>query len=358
MPKRKQVGTRAESALQRVAECLYRNDSSGTYYAWVKRSGKQIKRSLRTKDRKLAERRLADFRKEIGAENADASERRQSFRALGEKWLAVASAGMKPASAERVAYCLKEVNKRFGDLRIADITRPICRDWAAKRAGEVRPSTYNKDANVLKAVLEFAVERGILIDSPAKGIPHLKVVDKPVRIPSRAEYETLVETMRSMDVRNAEAVNLVHLLAFSGMRLAEATHITWREIDFERGQFTVSGGEVGTKNREVRIVPLFPKLRDFLLNLREERQPSQSDCIMVNRTAKEAISSACKAANLQHFTHHCLRHYFVSNAIEVGVDFKTIAAWIGHKDGGLLVAKTYGHLRDSHSAAMAERMVF
>ena len=50
-----------------------------------------------------------------------------------------------------------------------------------------------------------------------------------------------------------------------------------------------------------------------------------------------------------------MRHYFVSNAIEAGVDFKTIAAWVGHKDGGLLVAKTYGHLRDTHSFEMAKR---
>lgn len=53
-----------------------------------------------------------------------------------------------------------------------------------------------------------------------------------------------------------------------------------------------------------------------------------------------------------------LRHVFCSNAIEAGVDFKTIAAWLGHKDGGLLVARTYGHLRDEHSTLMAQRMTF
>jgi len=47
-----------------------------------------------------------------------------------------------------------------------------------------------------------------------------------------------------------------------------------------------------------------------------------------------------------------MRHYFVSNAIEKNIDFETIAAWVGHKDGGLLVAKTYGHLRDTHSVEM------
>jgi hypothetical protein len=67
------------------------------------------------------------------------------------------------------------------------------------------------------------------------------------------------------------------------------------------------------------------------------------------------MAHACKAASLPDFTLHnrafCapspvlrppitnnldpITLYFVSNAIEAGVDFKTIAAWVGHKDGGL-----------------------
>jgi hypothetical protein len=61
MPKKQQSETLAEPALQRVGACLYRNQTSGTYYAWVKRAGKQIKRSLKRKGRKLAQRRLAGF---------------------------------------------------------------------------------------------------------------------------------------------------------------------------------------------------------------------------------------------------------------------------------------------------------
>jgi hypothetical protein len=34
----------------------------------------------------------------------------------------------------------------------------------------------------------------------------------------------------------------------------------------------------------------------------------------------------------------------------------TIAAWLGHKDGGILVGKVYGHLLDDHrKASRAER---
>ncbi|MBN2686236.1 MAG: hypothetical protein JXR40_13230 [Pontiellaceae bacterium] len=35
-----------------------------------------------------------------------------------------------------------------------------------------------------------------------------------------------------------------------------------------------------------------------------------------------------------------------------------IAGWLGHKDGDLLTAKTYGHLHDEHSAEMAKRMTY
>jgi hypothetical protein len=86
----------------------------------------------------------------------------------------------------------------------------------------------------------------------------------------------------------------------------------------------------------------------------EPLQPG--DRIVQIYEAKKAITSACQTAKLPHFHHHSLRHFFCSNAIETGIDFKTIAGWLGHKDGGLLVAKTYGHLRDEHSAAMAKRM--
>lgn len=152
--------------------------------------------------------------------------------------------------------------------------------------------------------------------------------------------------------------DLVELLAYSGMRIAEAVNLTWADVDFDRGVFTVTGGEGGTKNHEDRTVPLFPALRELLQRIRGDRSPAPTDRVIPIITAKKAMNTACERAKLPHFHHHALRHYFVSNAIEAGVDFKVIANWVGHKDGGLLVAKTYGHLRDAHSFEMAKRMTF
>ena len=133
----------------------------------------------------------------------------------------------------------------------------------------------------------------------------------------------------------------------------------WEDIDFKKGQFTVTGGERGTKNHEARTVPLFPALEALLVRLRNRLgETTSSGRIIPIDSAKKAMASACRIAGLPCFTHHNLRHFFCSNAIEAGVDFKAIAGWLGHKDGGMLVAKTYGHLRDEHSAAMAKRMTF
>jgi len=132
--------------------------------------------------------------------------------------------------------------------------------------------------------------------------------------------------------------------------------MTWGCVDFERENFRITK----SKNSEPRTVPLFPSLRALLLRIRRAQGPLatyQSPLVSI-RSAMTALKSACKELGFPDFTHHSLRHFFCSNAIEAGVDFKTIAGWLGHKDGGMLVARTYGHLRDEHSAQMAKRMTY
>jgi 3-dehydroquinate synthase len=46
----------------------------------------------------------------------------------------------------------------------------------------------------------------------------------------------------------------------------------------------------------------------------------------------------------------------VAHAIEQGVDVPTVAKWLGHKDGGALAMRTYGHIRDQHSLEQARKL--
>lgn len=352
----------ASTRFLKVAECLYRNESSGRYYALLKRSGKQIRRSLKTSDRKLAERRLRDFRAKVDQLDPKKGKLKITFDDLGKTWLDTLRPTLKQSSFNRRELSYRQLKRYFGGVNIRHITRAQCEQWAQKRSPQLAASSFNNERETLISILDYGEREGLLLANVARVVRRRKMGKTHMLIPSREQFETLVKTMRAMDPRYQAGADLVELLAYSGSRLGEATQIRWGDIDFERGFFVITGGETGTKNHDPRTVPLFPILRAYFLRIRSEREKlgqavGTTDRITATSTAKKAIDAASRKAGLPHFSHHCMRHFFVSNAIEKGIDFKTIAAWVGHKDGGLLVAKTYGHLRDTHSFEMAKLMV-
>jgi integrase len=72
----------------------------------------------------------------------------------------------------------------------------------------------------------------------------------------------------------------------------------------------------------------------------------------------KALISACEKAGLKNFGFHDCRHYFISHCVMSGIDFMTIARWVGHQDGGVLIGKVYGHLSNEHPQRQAQRVSF
>ena len=352
---------RVQASYTKVAENLYRNDSSGTYYALVKRSGKQIKKALQTKDPQIAKRRLRGLLETLDRKTPKALNVAILFREMGERWLKVVKPHLKDSSYRRRQTSLRMLNASFGNLNVRSISRRTCEDWASRRAPTCKPSTFNIDRETLISVLQYAEEEGIILDNPARVVKKRKLAKTDLRIPSLDHLQRILKHLRSLDVRYHRSADLVELLAWSGMRKAEANALRWGDIDWERNLFTVTGGAVGTKNHEVRHVPIFPQFKEFLERmkaqyLQELCELDASAPVVLNQNAKKGLEAACRNLELPHYNHHSMRHFFVSLAIEKGIDFKTIAAWVGHKDGGILVAQTYGHLRDAHSIEMAKLM--
>jgi integrase len=76
------------------------------------------------------------------------------------------------------------------------------------------------------------------------------------------------------------------------------------------------------------------------------------------RECQKAMNRAAQLVGMARITHHDLRHLFATRCIESAVDIPTVSRWLGHKDGGALAMKVYGHLRDQHSVAMAQKVTF
>ena len=347
----------------RVAENLYRLKTSGGYYGLVKRGDKQFRRSLRTKDRKLAERRLNELRAQVG--NLTTSEDAfLSFEEVAKRWMAVTAHTLKPSSAYRREQCIRYLVPYFAGLAIRNIQRQHCERWLTDRAPRLAAMTMNRELELMRAVFAYAVKLGFLMQNPADDIARRRVVHAQIAIPTREQFRNLVTAIRESDGRADSkekaqpGADLVELLAYSGCRLGEATSLRWRDVDFEKNCFTVTGGEGSTKNHEQRTIPMTQALRSLLSRWRDERKPQPADFVSPIDSAKKCLATGCRRLGFPTFTHHDFRHFFATTCIESGVDIPTVSRWLGHKDGGALAMRVYGHLRQEHSLAAISKVQF
>ena len=228
------------------------------------------------------------------------------------------------------------------------------------RGAKLSARSWNIDVETLKQIFDYAQNTlRILIDNPARQLKRKKQPKPGIAIPSKEQFRAVVGELRNGHRATGEAADFVEFLGYSGMRQAEASEVRWRDINFDLGTVLVTGGEHGTKNYQARTIPLFTPLRRLVETIRQRKKPLADDQLIFDiAAARLQLMRACERLGLQRFGHHTMRHFFCSNAIEAGCDFKVIAEWLGHKDGGVLVAMTYGHLRSEHSAAMARRINF
>lgn len=270
----------AQAVFRKVAENLYRLESSGTYYALFKRAGKQIRRSLKTSDAALARRRLNDLRDKVARLSQTKGTSKLTFGTLAERWLTNHRAHLKEKSISRLDTCLEGLNPYFGHVPIRNISSRQCEAWINARGVKISPASYKHERRVLLSVLDFAMRDGLILDNPARvAVPIRKVPKAKIVIPTRDQFTTMVATIRKADIRAKPAGDLVELLGYTGMRLGKAVNLTWGDVDWDRNSFTVTGGERLTKNHEVRVVPMFPALRELLERLRGDKIPAPTEKI-------------------------------------------------------------------------------
>jgi integrase len=214
---------------------------------------------------------------------------------------------------------------------------------------------------VLRHVLNVAIEGGVIYANPAAALKRAAIRGKQISLPSVDKFNALIAEMRnghSRDSRNCADFALG--LAVTGMRKGEANALEWRDVDFETGEIIVRGdATTGTKNWTVRRVPLIPDARALFERMRADRAGERLDAKLFRvGECQKALDRACKKIGADRITHRDLRHLFATRCIESGVDIPTVSRWLGHKDGGALAMKTYGHLRREHSIAQAQRVTF
>ncbi len=348
---------------------LVRYRPSGTYYARFRVGGKLVWKSLETPVFSVAKQRLPDT---IRAHRANG----ESARALAIGKMTVKDAAGVLLAKIRANVSLKPRSKYYRELIIGFIRRSWptlfetdvrkvserdCQDWLVRHQQQYAPTVVNASIGTLREIFAEAVNAGARFNNPAADLSRVKLRAKRLELPSRQRFLEFVEAIRTAGGgQSKDCANLVRFLAYSGLRIGEARNVMWADVHFTRRELHVRGDpQTATKNGETRHVPLIPELEKMLTDLRAERRDEAlATPVMRVFECQNSMTHAAEKIGMKRITHHDLRHLFATICIESGVDIPTVSRWLGHKDGGALCMKTYGHLRQEHSQAQAQRVSF
>lgn len=307
--------------------------------------------------------------------------RAPGFNDYADRYLDAISAGIG-AKKHRVVIgeraILKQWRKHLKDIRLDQIRKALVNDFITKRLKAGRsPRTCNLDVIILRNVINRAIDDGLLPANPIAGLKPLKVTTQKRSLFNAADldkiYEAIFQTrtnekMKTVPVtQNADQfADYLRFLQFTGAREKEALRVKWADVDLDGGRVTI-GADGDTKNHKGRTVDFNPKLAELLKDMHPRRAPDSQWLFpspqrgikdIPARSFRESLNLTRTAAGLPKFGFHDCRHHFISMAVMSGIDFMTIASWVGHQDGGVLIGKVYGHLANEHKKAMAEKMNF
>ena len=282
-----------------------------------------------------------------------------------------ANTRMKPSSKHYRRICIRKLQTTWPELwdkRISQIEEADCRAWAHQLRSGIAAQYFNNVIDTLRLIIDAGIkdhlrQGGKPFTNSARTVAKSRIPTKALDLPERDQFRAVVDFVRNRSSWGPKAADLVEFLAYSGLRLyTEVRHVRWEDIDWARKELVVRGSpETATKNWAIRRIPLLPDMLELLNRMKTQREEvglPLSGKLLEVQECPVSLRQACAKLGIAHLRHHDLRHLFATRCIESGVDIPTVARWLGHKDGGGLAMRIYGHLRNEHSQEMAKKVKF
>jgi integrase len=224
---------------------------------------------------------------------------------------------MKPQSKQYRLWCLQKIQRtwpKLWDLRLDQITEEDCKEWAAKLNKESACHYYNNTIATLRQVLDAGIaehkrDAGTGIENPAQHLSRVRIRQKELQLPELAQFFELVKNLKMRSGGWGRRVgDLIEFLAFSGLRIrSEALWVNWEDIDWQCKEIIVRGHpQTGTKNSEIRRIPIILDMENLLKRLQAERP--RTGPILIVRRCYEALARACNEIEIPRLTHYDFRH--------------------------------------------------
>jgi integrase len=308
----------------------------------------------------------------------DSRSRRPGFESVCKEYFVSAVFSQKKCrTQDSQRQAIARWIKHLGGTKIDQIALRHIDDYRSARLREgTAARTVNIDVIALRQVLAYAKMRGqidniIQFFSPRHGGALKALPQRPApkrRLLTKEQFYSLTDAATPETTKNAAQLRYyLRFLALTGAREREALSVARRDVDFASG-FVMIGAAGDSKNSRSRTVDFSPELEALLRELEAALPPdtrwlfpspqrgSRKD--IHSQTLRESFKFVREKAQLQWVGFHEMRHFFASQCVMAGIDFMTIAEWLGHSDGGILVGKVYGHLAAAHKQEAARKLRF
>lgn len=331
-------------------------------------SGAKVQRriSLTAASVQAAKDELATLRQQRNSSALPLVQASPLFAEFKETYLAAHRNLKRPGTLDCEQVHLNHWSEFFTGVRLHKISKAAILAFRAKKLAEGWTGrSANLSLTILRNVLNHAVDNGLIHKSPADGIRPVKWVPKKRSLVTGAEIESVCAAAIEHLQNGQQMADYVRLMARCGSRRNETLRLKWADVDWGRKQLTI-GADGMTKNHKSRVVDFNPGLESHLRDMQSRRREDseflfptvRGDTTGPFKTFIESVRIARKHAALPKFGFHDCRHHFISYCVMSGVDYMTIAAWVGHQDGGVLIGRVYGHLADAHKQEQAQRVNF
>lgn len=229
---------------------------------------------------------------------------------------------------------LKSLLPHLGGLQVSTITRGAVEQYRTARIAHVRNATANRDIAVLKHIMYWALDEGLIGHNPLTRFRRLPEPKRPRRVLS------VVEEDRLLDVALPHLKQAIVLAVDTGMRRGELLTLKREYLDPYRKVLVVSQSK--TAGGTGREIPWSSRVEALLRPLAGGEGPVvlyRNDSL---KNLKHAWQSAVRRSGVPHIRFHDLRHTFNTRLMEAGITQDVRKALMGHADSD--INDTYTHV--------------
>ena len=211
--------------------------------------------------------------------------------------------------------------------------------------------------SLCRRALEKAVAEGLIPQNPALGCKLTPDRRKEMQVLSREEMQRLLIQAK------AEGYYEVFLLELTtGLRVGELMALQWDDLNFNTGELRIERQVCKVKGElliqppktkaSIRTVILPPPVVEALQMYKQTvssrwifPSPKKEDAPLAPAAASHRLSMILTHSGCKKVRFHDLRHTFATNALEHGMDVKTLSTIIGHVSSATTL-NVYAHITD------------